>query len=349
MWASLVRNINQWILCHGPTFELASAFLKGAVRLPRLLIHPAQWRKVSAKSLVGYKKEVSAFVAWWQKNSDLSLEVAEELDEAVCTYHATYRLSKARSLSLQAGIHLALPSMKRKLPWLKMVCEELVGYSVAAHSLAMPRVAMLILSVAISQSYSQMIGSLLRIQHSRGLRPSEILTVVPEAILLPEETLYATGMLTVGFKARTKVGRPQYVLFPPAQMPVEIALLRWAKHNTPPGTTCSKGLSVPSFSRVISRYCKLLNIPHYTAHGARAGFVSDQALEGQTAEHIMSITRHSSLQSLRVYMDVVSHMRQVHEGPLCKWLQVAKLIQQHPHKFYPQLSNGPVLSLFSLM
>ena len=349
MWASLARSISQWIYCHGPNFEQGKAWMANVVNAPRLLIHPAQWRKVSAKPLAGYRTEVAAFIRWWQSQSELNLDIAEELDEALCTYHATFRLSKARSLSLQAGVHLALPGMRRRLPWMKMVCEELVGYAVASHSLAMPEAAMLILSVAISQGYSQMIGALLRVQHSRGLRPAEVLTVMPEAILLPEETLYQVGMICIGYKARTKVGRPQYVLFQPSKMPVETALLRWMKNSTSPGTTCSTGLSVPSYSRVISKYCKILQLPHYTAHGARAGFVSDQALRGETAEKIMSVTRHASLQSLRVYMDVVSHMRQVHEGPLKRWLSVAQLIQQYPQKFYPQLSNGPVLNPFTLL
>ena len=151
-------------------------------------------------------------------------------------------------------------------------------------------------------------------------------------------------MICIGFKSRTKVGRPQYVLFKPSELPVEVELLRWIKHSTQAGDTCSRGLSVPSYSRTIGKYCTLLKLPHYTAHGPRAGFVSDQALQGRTADQIMSVTRHSSVQSMRVYLDVVSHLRQVHEGPLCRWLQVAKLIQQFPRRFYPQLTPHPLIN-----
>ena len=145
---------------------------------------------------------------WWFHNSELDLDIPEELDEAMVTYQVIRRLPKSKTGILLAAIERALPHMKKRLPWYKMVSDELIQYVGAVHAQAMPWVACLPLAAFISQNVSLRLGALLIVQHSRGLRTMEVVGISGESILLPEETLYSVGVLSLGFKSKIKVGVP---------------------------------------------------------------------------------------------------------------------------------------------
>ena len=280
---------------------------------------------------------------WWFQNSELDLDDVHQLDEALATYHALHKLSKVRTSNLLAGIERALPAVKRQLPWFKMISQDSIVYAMASHALSMPLSACLPIAVVLSQKFSARIGALVVIQHSRGLRPGEALSLEPTSVTLPEESIYNTGLLSLGLRSSTKVGRPEFVVLPPSECFLAIKLLRWLKSVTPAGQSFSLKLSVQSYSRKIRATSIEMGLPPYTGHSPRAGYVSDACLLGHSRDQIKTVTRHSSDASLKVYMDAVSHMWQVHSGPVQRYVHVAKLISKFPEKFFPQLAVGPVL------
>ena len=270
---------------------------------------------------------------WWYRSSELDLDDPHQLDEALATYHALHKPSKVRTSNLLAGVERALPAVKRQLPWFKMISQDSIMFAMAQHALSMPLAACLPIAVVISQRFSARIGSLIVIQHSRGLRPGEALGLEPTSVTLPEESIYNMGLLSLGLRSSTKVGRPEFVVLPPAECFLAIKMLRWLKSITPVGQTFSLKLSVQSYSRKIRSTSVEMGLPPYTGHSPRAGFVSDACLLGRSRDQIKSVTRHSSDASLKVYMDAVSHMRQVHQGPVQKYVHTAKLISKFPESF----------------
>ena len=115
---------------------------------------------------------------------------------------------------------------------------------------------------------------------------------------------------------------------------------------TPLNQTYSQDITTQQYGRAIQQSSAALKLPQYSGHSARAGFVSDAALSGKTIDQIIAVTRHASVASLKVYLDVVAHMNQVHKGPLTKWIPVAQHIKREPWLYFPQLSySGAVYDI----
>ena len=124
----------------------------------------------------------------------------------------------------------------------------------------------------------------------------------------------------------------------PQEHALEIALLRLLCMSTPSTQRMFGSLTVQSYGSIIKKACKKLFLPLYSAHSARAGFVTDAVLRGMSYADIMQVTRHQHLKSLIAYCDTVSSVTQAHNGNLKLWAQVALAIQRQPAAFFPQLS-----------
>jgi len=80
--------------------------------------------------------------------------------------------------------------------------------------------------------------------------------------------------------------------------------------------------SLGGLAHLLDRACQGLPI-RFTAHSPRAGFVTDMYLAGHTLEAIAQITRHISLKSLRIYLDVQSVASGQITNHLAPWLAEA--------------------------
>ena len=78
------------------------------------------------------------------------------------------------------------------------------------------------------------------VQVRKGLRPSELLGITPEDVLLPEEqgTSVAEGRvaITLGSKTGTKLTRPQSITIQCVETPNLVSVLRLMKRYTPRAT-----------------------------------------------------------------------------------------------------------------
>ena len=73
------------------------------------------------------------------------------------------------------------------------------------------------------------------LQNKLGLRPSELLNIWPEDVVLPEESLlsnYGAATVGLGIRGGTKANRPQAVSLKGDE---SLALLRWLKLQGEPG------------------------------------------------------------------------------------------------------------------
>ena len=94
------------------------------------------------------------------------------LDHAVAQYRFENNLNKTRVSNLCAGIALAVPQTRHKLPWAQAVMLGLQSLAPSLHSLPMPRPAALALAVAMAQHGLLRASIVLVVQSAFGLRPS---------------------------------------------------------------------------------------------------------------------------------------------------------------------------------
>ena len=93
-------------------------------------------------------------------------------------------------------------------------------------------------------------------------------------------------------------------------------------------------VNVQQYSKVIKTAARVAHMPNYSAHGPRAGYVSDAVLEGEPFIEIQETGRWLNPKSLRIYMDACSVIQQVHAGAIAPWVRAAKLISHRPELFF---------------
>jgi len=113
------------------------------------------------------------------------------------------------------------------------------------------------------------------------------------------------GMLMLGVRRGTKYGRSQAVrVTDPFILWVMRLLTAVVASPTEPlaGLRCLGG-----YAYCFDLAVRALQLPlHFTPHGLRAGFVTDQWGHGVALEEIATVTRHISYRSLRIYLDVAA-------------------------------------------
>jgi len=111
-----------------------------------------------------------------------------------------------------------------------------------------------------------------------------------------------TGALLLGVKRGTKSGRAQSVRVHDRFLLFLMTLLTRATTGDAPAC----GLfSLGGYAHLIDRACEGLPV-RFCPHGLRAGYVTDRFLAGDPLHEIAEVTRHVSLKSLRIYLDVAS-------------------------------------------
>jgi len=147
------------------------------------------------------------------------------------------------------------------------------------------------------------LGAALLIQHSTGLRPSELLALMPSHVHLPlDRTQSAT--IRLGATYSTKVKREQYVLVDPATQSLCFSLLARLCHITPVGQRLFPfGYQTynASFKLAEAHYDLALGT---TAHSARAGFATHLVLQGCPRKEVQARGRWLSESSFNTYIDV---------------------------------------------
>jgi len=146
----------------------------------------------------------------------------------------------------------------------------------------------------------------LLVQQWTGMRPSEMLGLHFEDVLLPEETLLSVsgifGSIGLGVRRGTKAKRAQSVLLRGQR---KLAVLRWLKKNCSPGEKLVP-YTYEQYRRILAKACKTAKLPLvFTPHGPRAGFATDLLCQGVPFGTIKDLGRWLSDSSLRTYLDVV--------------------------------------------
>ena len=260
----------------------------------------------------------------------------EELDETLVEYVNDHIFSKSRIQNLYNGIATAVPKARNNLPWVLAIIHGMQKSQPGMHTIPMVLPAAIIIAVYLSQCGYQRIAVVLLMQATWGMRPSEALAIFPNSVTLPGTGFYRNGIIVIKQGSHTKSGRPESVLINPNKHWLITQLIQWCISTGPPNVPFAGNFRVDRYSKLLGRASRALKLPPYTAHGPRAGFVSDAMLDGVSVADAMTVTRHQSLKSFQVYADAATAIAHTSKGPLVRWLPVVRDICCRPHLYFPQ-------------
>lgn len=196
-----------------------------------------------------------------------------------------------------------------QLTWARAVLADMAHSRPTVHHSPLPfSLAIVIATVMAAAGYARM-GAGLIVQQQRGLRPSELLKLQRQDVILPGDQFFGapeSAVINLGSRGGTKLKRSQAVLVAAVRHPQALIFLDALCRSTPPHQFLVFGIDLPMYQHVLAQVCAALQLPAFTPHSARAGMATDQFLAGRDFVSICEEGRLTSDASLRVYLDVVA-------------------------------------------
>ena len=248
-------------------------------------LHPDLKQRVKEDTLVKYQKSFEMFTEYLQKQYDLVLTCPEDLDLLLMEFRTEADLTKAQHMTLVAAAEFFLPHVKGKLS----VCREALRGRMAAeavrHTVPLTMECAYLFSAWHASQGRPRIGAAMLIQHSTGLRPSELLALQPGHLHLP---LDRSQSLTIrlGATYSTKVKREQYILVDPSTQALAFSLLARLVFITPTHERLFPfGYQIYNNAFKLAEALYELNLGT-TAHSGRSGFATHLVLPERKYRHV---------------------------------------------------------------
>lgn len=275
-----------------------------------LQLDPQAAAKITAKSLETYRKASVNFANWLVEN-ELDPETAEQWDDLLVEFKWAHpRIPKTTFGNLVAAVEFFFPVFKHKLAWSHHI---ITGWSVehqTKHTIPMLSSVAALYGVHFTALGHPRLGAGIYIQQSKGLRPSEMLALERQDVMLPEDAhalTFNAVVVSLGTKVGTKAKRAQAVVFDVARFPICVELFRRLCAVTNPGEKLFP-YSLEQYNRLIKKVSKVLGIEDigYSGHSPRAGFASEGRAMGKEFVELREEGRWVADTSLRIYIDVVA-------------------------------------------
>lgn len=246
----------------------------------------------------------------WASDEGLMPTSPAEWDDALLEYrYATSHLSKSKFANLVSALELMLPPLKRSLPWSHALLAGWGRVGHTRHTVPMTRKPAYLVAIHMSSRRKTRLGLGLITQVLTGMRPSEMLKILPEHIQFPDEygdtSAQAPVVIALGVKHGTKSKRSQVVLLRP-HLSHLLEALRCCRDNTPEGhfmfpyTLAAYRMEIQAIEAILGT-----NLG-WGPHSPRAGFATDAKMDGEDFIAIREAGRWLSDESLRTYLDVLS-------------------------------------------
>lgn len=266
-------------------------------------LHPDLRQRVRDDTLIKYQKSFEAFTEYLQKQYDLVLTSPEDLDLLLMEFRTEAELTRAQHISLVASAEFFLPNVKGKL----VVCREALRGRACGepvnHTVPLTLECCYLFAAWHASEDRQRIGAAMLVQHSTGLRPSELLALMPEHVHLPLDRMQSIT-IRLGATYSTKVKREQYVLVDPVTQDLAFSLMARLCIVTPRGSRL-----FPFGYQTYNNAFKQAEV-HYdlhlgtTAHSGRSGFATHLILQGSPRKEVQARGRWLSESSFNTYIDV---------------------------------------------
>ncbi len=270
--------------------------------LPRRL-DPDQQHKISAVSLKRYRSALQGFVSFIIENNMLPHDL-EHIDCLVVEYKNREDLSKNQLACLIASLEFFFPQIKGLLAWSKQVSVGQTVQHKTHHTVPIISAPAELFATHMAARNKARLGIGLLVQQATGLRPSELLELLSEHVLLPTGHV-GRIILRLGAEVGTKVKREQVACLDSKRFPDVSWLLSLLVSLTPHGHKLFP-FSYNQYNRELAAIERALGLDlGITPHSARAGFASERVALGDSVEETRSAGRWLSELSFRTYVDVV--------------------------------------------
>ena len=265
--------------------------------------------RIRPKTLETYKKTLLVFTNWAVAEG-ASPQEPEDWDDWLLEFkHSHPDLKKSTFVVIMTAIEFFLPHVKRHLHWSHAVAKGWTRRVAINHTVPLTMRPAKLIAIHMASRGKPRMGIGLLLQTATGMRPGELIQILPEHLLFPEDQGPADAdvpvVIALGVKFGTKVRRTQVALLH-KQHKILWEALRACKRATPEGYFLFP-FSLMTYRNEIKAVERLLNVSvGWTAHSPRAGYATDAGLAGMPFEEIREGGRWQSDSSLRTYLDIVS-------------------------------------------
>ena len=251
-----------------------------------------------------YKKALADFVAWLEQVNLVPAGVAE-WDDAVVLFCREQRWSAGKMHQLINGLELCFPRFKRQFSVARAEADGLQALTPIEHKIPMTRGPASLYAAHASACSRFRLGVGLIVQQGAGLRPSELLGLLPEHAQQRDTLFGPSYCLRLGALVGTKARREQVTFIYQSEDPHAYELLARVVAVTPIGQKLFP-FSYASYNNFLRETSKHFDVNlDFTAHSARAGFASERIARGEAEVDVQRRGRWKVASSFSIYVDVI--------------------------------------------
>jgi len=276
---------------------------------PRFL-DPDAGSRVRATTLARYRED-ALLLSTWAVRHDMYPVGADQWDDLLVEFKFANRenLTRARFTSVVASVEFFFPRFRGKMNTAHAIIAGWTATAQIKHTVPLGKLPSKLVGMHLSSMGHARLGLGVILQAHTGLRPSEMLGVCPEHVLLPEEQGVSLRQmpLSIALAPRfgTKSKRPQVATLGAAHSDIVRAVAA-CKLQTPPGSPLFP-YTLHSYRALLRRVEQALGLEvGWGPHSPRAGFATDSRAEGWSFVEIREAGRWVADSSLRQYLDIVS-------------------------------------------
>ena len=265
--------------------------------------------RVKPITLQRYKSAILSLTSW-AKPLNWNPSTPEDWDDLLLEFKFAHdQITRPKFTVLVSAVEFFVPSVKRQLAWSHAMISGWARRSKIRHTVPLTYRPAVLVAIYMAVRGKKRLGLGLLLQVKTGLRPSELLALLPDHVMFPEDQGSAHSgvpvVIALGVKAGTKANRTQVAMLRPEHEHLWAAL-RALKRATPPGyflfpfTLAAYRMELQAVERILG-----LKVG-WGPHSPRAGYATDGRLEGVPFEEIREGGRWQSDSSLRTYLDIVA-------------------------------------------
>jgi integrase len=260
--------------------------------------------KVKPITVAIYKKALAEFVAWLEQVNLVPAGVTE-WDDAVVLFCREQRWSAGKMHQLVNGLELCFPRFKRQFSVARAEADGLQALTPIEHKIPMTRGPASLYAAHASACSRFRLGVGLIVQQGAGLRPSELLGLLPEHAQQRDTLFGASYCLRLGALVGTKSRREQVTFIYQSEDPHAFELLARVVSVTPIGQKLFP-FSYSSYNNFLRETSKHFDVKlDFTAHSPRAGFASERIARGEAEVDVQRRGRWKVASSFSIYVDVI--------------------------------------------
>lgn len=267
-----------------------------------------QAKRVQDKTLSRYRAAARPF-ADWLVDQGLAPAGADDWDDCLVEFKNEHALSYAAFAQLVSAVEFFFPRFKSHLGWSHAVLSGMTIAHTPKHTVPCGRHHCRFLGAHFAAKGHYRLGLGMPVQQHLGLRPGELINLLPGDLLVSSEAGAAGPehiVFRLGARRGTKAKREQYAVLHKSAEPVLYNLVVQMRALTP--------LGCPLFPVSLDTYRRLIRATEaelklsigWGPHSPRAGFATDAVAAGLPFTEIQERGRWLSPSSLRTYIDVVT-------------------------------------------